>query len=199
MDKLARESSRPFARHAEGKNERAAELRTRVEIAASLSAFTSYLVVATSSSISTRHAALGMFLCWLLAPVSVWASTIQTTRSLLVGLERIESFLSYGASSTSRMTPIENTTSRRISFAKDKANKLRNFVGIRFGSVMFASAVAIVLLPISDQWCWIVFEVQASMNIGFFALTVFTLRRISRSRRTAKAQVHALSTTGRPS
>jgi hypothetical protein len=199
MDKLARESSRPFARHAEGGNERAAALRTRVEIAASLVCYTIYLVVATSSSISTRHAALGMFLCWLLAPASVWASTIQTTRSLLIELDRIELFLSYDASSTSRMTPIENTTSRRISLAKDKANKLRNFVGIGFGSVMFASAVALVLLPISDQWCWIVFEVQASVNIGFFALTVLTLRRISHSRRTAKAQVHTLSTVCRPS
>ncbi len=40
MDKLARESSRPFAPHAEGGNERVTAVRTRVELTASLCVFT---------------------------------------------------------------------------------------------------------------------------------------------------------------
>jgi hypothetical protein len=192
INKVNRESSRPIALHAEGGNAEGGNERAtavRVEIAASLCVFITYLAVATSWRISTRHAAAALFLFWLVAPASVWASTIKSTRSLLIELGMIESIFSYDAENINNMTRFENTMSWRISLAKEKARKLRNLVGVGFGSVMLLSAVAIVLLPFSDQWCWIVYEVQASINIGFFALTVLSLKKISRRRLAQVARV----------
>lgn len=179
IDKVKREG----ALQAAGGNERATAVR--VEIAASLCVLITYLAVATSWRISTRYAAAALFLFWFVAPASVLASTIMTTRSFLIELDRVESLFSYDAKNTNALTHFEKKMSRRISLAKEKARKLRNLVGVGFGSVIFLSAVALVLLPFSDQWCWIVYEVQASINIGFFALTVLSLKRISRRRQIA--------------